>query len=190
MTTYTDIGLCSKALLKLGATSIASFEDGTAEAEISSNLYPLIRDGMLSSYPWSFAVAQVTLGRLYDSPLADYQYAYQLPNDMLRIVSAGTQSRGRGLEYCIKENTLHTNSSHVVLTYIFRALENSFPPFFSDALVARLAAEFCLPLTESSSRAEFLYKLAEEELKKARLIDAQQATPKKFEDFTLTEVRL
>lgn len=190
MTAYTDIGLCSKALLKLGATSIASFEDGTAEAEISSNLYPLIRDGLLSSYPWSFALTQTTLGRLYESPQADYVYAYQLPNDMLRIISAGSYSRGRGIEYCIKENRLHTDSENVVLTYIFRPAENSFPAFFCDALVARLTAEFCLPLTESSSRAEFLYKRAEEEIKKARLTDAQQATPKRFEDFSLTEVRL
>lgn len=189
MTNYTDISLCSKALLKIGASTIASYEDGTAEAEVASNLYPVIRDGLLSVYPWSFAVAQTSLGRLAENPLADYQYAYQLPNDLLRIISAGGHGQGRGLEYRVSETTLHTNSKRVNLTYIFRPAESSFPAFFADALVSRLAAEFCLPLTESASRAEYLAKKANDDITKARLIDSQQATPQRFEDFTLVEVR-
>ena len=190
MNNYTDISLCSKALLKIGASTISSYTDGTAEAEVAANLYPLIRDGMISGYPWSFATAQMTLPRLAEQPLADYKYAYQLPHDLLRIVSAGIGTRGRGIEYRVKENTLHTNAEKVNLTYIYQPGENNFPPFFCDALVAKLAAEFCLPLTESTARAEFLEKVAEDELNRARLIDSQQATPRKFEDFTLVEARL
>ena len=93
--TYTNIGICSNALLKIGAEGITSFEDGTAEAEIACSLYPMLRDGLLSSYPWSFAKAQKTLPRLYNVPVADYQFAYLLPNDFLRVISAGSGSRGR-----------------------------------------------------------------------------------------------
>lgn len=78
---YTDISICSNALLKIGAESITSFLDGTAEAEVAANLYPMIRDGLLASYPWSFAVGQKSLPRLAGVPLADYSYAYRLPND-------------------------------------------------------------------------------------------------------------
>ncbi len=31
----TDIGLCSRALIKIGAVPITSFDDGTAESEIA-----------------------------------------------------------------------------------------------------------------------------------------------------------
>lgn len=55
-----------------------------------------------------------------------------------------------------------------------RVPESDFPPYFTTALVARLAAEFCLPLTENSSRAERLSRLAETELKLAKLVDSQQ----------------
>ena len=55
---YTDVSICSKALLKIGAQTITSFEDGTAEAEVAANLYPLVRDSLLSAYPWSFAIMQ------------------------------------------------------------------------------------------------------------------------------------
>ena len=95
---YTDVSLCSKALLKIGAQTITSFEDGTAESEVSANLYPLVRDSLLSSYPWSFAIAQKRLGRLDLTPVADFKYAFQLPSDFLRIISAGSGSKGRGAD--------------------------------------------------------------------------------------------
>ena len=76
------------------------------------------------------------------------------------------------------------------LSYIFRPHENAFPAFFCEALIAKLAAEFCLPLTESTSRAEMLNRQADELQAKARLIDAQQSSPRTFEDYSLMEARL
>lgn len=184
-----SIALCSRALLKLGAGSIASFDEGTAEAEIAANLYGHIRDAMLSAHPWSFATGQMTLARLSAEPVADYAYAYQLPADFLRALSVGVGERGRGCDYRIAERRLHTNTSEAVLTYIFRPDEAEFPPFFDQVLIGRLSAEFCIPLTESTSRSEVLHKLAEAEFRRAKTIDAQQDTPGRIEDFTLVGVR-
>ena len=183
------IALSSRALLKLGASSIASFDEGTAEAEIAGNLYDGIRDALLTCHPWNFATAQATLARLSSDPVADYAYAFQLPSDFLRALSLGHGGAGRGVSYRIAERRLHTNSSDVVLSYIFRPSESEFPPFFSQLLVARLAAEFCIPLTESTSRADSLLKIAEADLRRARNIDAQQDTPGRIEDFTLIGAR-
>lgn len=55
--------------------------------------------------------------------------------------------------------------------------------------MARLAAEFCIPLTENASRAEMLFRLAEGELRTARQIDSQQASPRAIEGFPLIDVR-
>ena len=184
----TSIALCSRALLKTGCRSITSFDDGTVEAEVAGNLYSSVRDAMLSAFPWSFATAQATLPRLAADPVADFDHAYQLPTDFLRALSAGA-GRGRGLDYRIHENRLHTNATEVVLTYIFRPDERDFPPFFDQALIARLAAEFCVPLTDSTSRTEALLRVAESELKAARTVDSQQATIQTFEGFSLTGVR-
>ena len=183
-----SIALCARALLKIGCRSITSFDEGTAEAEVAGNLYEPIRDALLSSHPWSFATGQVTLPQLTVEPIADYDHAYQLPADFLRALSAGA-GRGRGLDYRIHERRLHTNASDVVLTYIFRPEETEFPPFFDQALIARLAAEFVIPLTDSTSRSEDLQKLADQELKRAKSIDGQQDTPQAIEDYTLIGVR-
>ncbi len=183
------ISLCSRALLKIGAGSISSFNDGTAEAEIAANLYSGIRDGLLSSYPWSFASAQVSLPRLEAEPVADFQYAFMLPVDFLRVISAGVAQKGHGIDYRIEERRLHCNHKSVMLSYIFSPKEENFPPFFDMALIARLAAEFCLPLTESTSRAELLLKIADDLFRQAKLIDAQQAIPRAIEHFPLLEAR-
>ena len=184
-----DVGLCSRALIRLGAAPITSFADGTAESEIAGALYGPTRDALLSAYGWSFASGQLALTPLVDPPLADFQRAFQLPNDYLRAMSAGQGGRGRGLHYRIARGALHTDAGEVMLSYIFRPEEEEFPPYFDAALIARLAAEFCIPVTEGTSRAEALFNLAEQEFARARQIDAQQDTPNRIEDFSLINAR-
>ncbi|HEY0900800.1 MAG TPA: hypothetical protein VGD95_01625, partial [Micavibrio sp.] len=86
-------------------------------------------------------------------------------------------------------NLLHSNAAEVTLTYIFRPQEEEFPPYFDSVLIAKLSAEFCIPVTENTSRAESLYKMAEIEFERARQIDAQQDSPGRIEDFSLINAR-
>ncbi len=184
-----DVGLCARALIKIGAAPVTGFDEGTAESEIAGALYGQTRDALLSAYAWSFATGQVKLNRLEAEPLADYAYAFQLPNDFLRALSLGTSGRGRGQGYRVIGDVLHADASEVVLTYIYRPDEESFPPFFDQALIVRLAAEFTIPVTENTSRSEAMFSMAERDFARARQIDAQQDTPNKLEDFTLVNVR-
>ncbi len=183
------IRLCSQALVKIGANAITSLEEETAEARVAKQLYALTRDGLLACYPWRFALMQKRLNQLLEKPVADYMFAYQLPNNVLRIISAGSGERGQGIDYRVMANQLHTNANEVTLTYLSRPYESMFPKFFEQALVSALAVEFCLPLTESSSRLDVLKKQAEVDFKQAKLIDSQQAVPSAFQDFSLIEVR-
>jgi hypothetical protein len=184
-----SIAICARALLKIGAETIQSFDDGTLEAEVARNLYPSTRDALLSAHPWNFATAQASLPKLLAAPVADYANAFQLPADFLRALSAGSGARGRGLDYRIVERRLLTDADQAVLTYVFRPDESGFPPFFDQALIARLAAEFCLPVTEATTRAEALAVAAEAEFRRAKLIDAQQDVASGIEDFTLVGAR-
>ena len=185
----TALALCSRALLKIGAQPIASLDDGTAEAEVAANLYPAMRDALLSLHPWSFATAQEALPRLAATPTADFASAFQLPAGFLRVLSAGPPGSGRGLQYRILEGRLHTDADQVTLSYIFRPDEAAFPAFFAAALATRLAAEFCIPLTEATSRAQLLFNQAEIELRAARHADSAQATPRRLQDFPLITAR-
>ena len=186
---HTAISLSSKALIMLGAKSITSFDEETSEAEVAHQLYETTLENLLTCYPWRFALRQISLGRLQTTPMTDYQYAFQLPNNCLRILSAGQNTKSSGLKYRIVGTCLYTNAPEVVLTYIEKPDESTFPPFFVKALVANLAAEFCLPLTESTNRTDYMRKIAVEELAQARLVDSQQAINPSFQDFSLIEVR-
>ena len=185
----TSIDICSHALVKLGAGSISSFNEDTTEAHVAKQLYDITVDSLLASYPWRFALKQSVLPRLLNQPDADYRYAYALPNDCVRVLSAGVNKRGRGLTYRIAKQQLQTDSDTVTLTYLSKPDETDFPAFFTKALIAKLAAEFCLPLTESTTRTDYLLKLAAEDIQSARLIDSQQAVPRAFQDFSLIGVR-
>lgn len=183
------IDLCSRALLKVGAHTITSFDEGTVEAEVAASLYPTIRDALLAAHPWNFATMQAVLPQLSTPPVADFANAFQLPGDCIRVLSAGTSGRGQGITYKIAQRQLHTDADTVVLTYVSRPDEPEFPPFFDMALIAQLAAEFCIPLTDSTARWDALQKLAETELRRAKLVDAQEDTSPSIEDFTLLEGR-
>lgn len=184
-----DVALASRALIRIGAAPIMSFDDGTVESEIAGALFGPVRDALLSAYGWSFALGQAELVRLETPPLADFNYAFALPNDFLRALSAGTGGRGRGVSYRIARGALHTDVDGIMLTYIFRPEEEEFPPYFDAALIARLASELTIPITENTSRAESMFKLAELEYERARQIDAQQDTPGRIEDFSLINAR-
>ena len=183
------LDLVNRALVKIGAAPIVSFDDNNAQAEAARLLYPSLRDALLSSYPWNFASTIQQLVKLIEKPVADYQYAFQLPADFLRALSAGTTGKSRGIAYQLVGKKIHTNADSVTLSYIYRPGEANCPPYFDTALIARLAAELTLPLTASTSRAEALQRIAEQEFRRARLIDAQQDTPACFEDFSLIEAR-
>ncbi|TVR97361.1 MAG: hypothetical protein EA406_09870 [Rhodospirillales bacterium] len=185
----TAIDLCSRALVKIGARPISSFSEGTVEAQVAASLYPVVRDALLSAHPWNFATRQRSLARLATSPVADYANAFALPADCLRVISCGRPGRGRGLTYRIEGRTLCTNVDQVVLTYLADTDEAMFPPFFVAALIARLAAEFCIPLTDSTSRWIGLSRAADDEVRRAKLADAQEDTPSRIENFVLIEAR-
>jgi hypothetical protein len=184
-----DIALCSRALIRLGAQPISSFDDGSAEAEICGALYPQSRDAILSAYGWGFATGVVALLKLDENPINGYKHAFALPNDFLRALSAGNDGLSHGIDYRIMNGKLFTNADTIILTYIYRVDESAFPPFFQTALIMRLAAELCIPLTENTSRFDAMMRIAETEFAKARQIDAQQDTPQRLKRFPLSDVR-
>lgn len=183
------IALCARALIRIGAQPITSFEDGSTESIIAGALYAPVRDDLLSSYSWSFATGQIALNRLETNPVADYAYAYQLPNDFLRALSAGRGGRGRGQDFRISGQALHSDASEILLTYIYQPDELSFPPYFDAALIVRLSAEFVIPVTENTERAASFTTLADQAFSRARQIDAQQDTPQRLERFSLIDAR-
>ena len=185
----TRIDLCSRALLKIGAHSIASFDEGTAEAEVAAGLYTTVRDTVLLGAPVGFRHVSNDAAEAGQSSARRLRQCLPAAAGLHPRSFGRTSGRGQGIRYKIKQRQLHADEDDVVLTYIARPDELDFPPFFDMALITQLAAEFCIPLTDSTSRWESLQKVADADLRRARLIDAQEETPSSVEDFTLLEGR-
>ncbi|MGF1562550.1 MAG: hypothetical protein ACFB3T_10265 [Geminicoccaceae bacterium] len=186
---FSDIDYCAAALVKIGARPISAFNEPGAEAEVARTLYPMVRDSLLAAHPWTFATRQAELVEAASAPPADFAHAFQLPADFLKALSVGQGGFGRGVVYRLAGDQLHCDADTIVLTYVAQAPETLFPASFVDALCARLAAEFCIPLTENSARAETLFAVAERSLQKARSLDSLQDTPARIDDFSLIRAR-
>ena len=185
------IEICTAALNAVGAFRITSFDDNTAESDFAKTIYPVVRDGLLSSYPWSFAIEQFELSPLVAAPVADYDYAFALPAAVLRIISVGdtTSGYGRGVDYRVRGRNIETDTAAITITANVRTAPQSWPAYFDTALIALLSAEFAVPITESNTRHEAMIAVADRAVRMAKNSDAQGHTPGAIEGFSLVSVR-
>ena len=183
----TDLDLVNAALVKLGALPIGGFLDADASAGVAATLYPVVTEAALTAHPWSFTLKRAKPAPLGGTPLADFARRFALPADFLRAIDV--DDRGSSPRYALIAGELHSDAREVVLTYQFRPAEAVFPPFFRAALIAKLAAELCIPVTEDTARGEALDRLAERELARAWAIDHAHKTPPPVGDDSLVRVR-
>lgn len=187
LTVYLE--MTNAALLRLGANRISGFDDKTAEAVVTNEIILPLQKALISSHPWGFATTQTELSESSSPPIADFDKSFDLPSDFLRVISAGTGNKGSGLEYRIHHKKLHCNADNVKLTYIFEPSPDDFPHYFRQLMSAKMAAEICIAITESTSRSDLMFELAEKEFQRAKLIDAQQESPASLDTFSLIQAR-
>ena len=178
----TDISLCSQALLLLGADTIASFDEGSLESTVASNLYEdTVRD-ILTKTRWRFASKKMELSRLTTEPLNQWKYQFQLPIDMLMLIRTYPTSN-----YEIYQDKLYTNNADVEIDYIYRVNEQFFPAYFVDALIYRLASKFAIPVTDDAAKGAEMRANYEILIKQARQADSQGRPNVGIEDADLWE---
>ncbi|MBD5398893.1 hypothetical protein HDR60_05330 [bacterium] len=185
MNNFTMVDLCSKALNKIGASEIVSFDEGTPEAEFSRSIYPVLKHKLLSSFPWSFATEIKRLNKIVIEDVeAEFSNCYLLPSDFIRAVKISSK-----LPYKIIGDKLFTDATGVILTYISDVDECRFSSAFVSAFIYAIAAELSVSLLDDVTKFNLLYRLYTSELREARFLDSMQESPKKFNDFSLIDVR-
>lgn len=148
MATETDISNMSLGLL--GAKRIADFDTTNSEEAIQCRLqYPQVRDSLLRSHEWRFAISRAILVVDTQTPAFEWNYQYNLPKDFLRLRSVWSDSGilnekqisgDTTSSYAIEGNKLFSNDSTVYLRYIRYVDDTSeFDPLFTDVLVLALA---------------------------------------------------
>lgn len=197
----TDLEIANRALFKLGAHPISSFEDETEEAKAMKMFYRQIRDELMSSYRWSFALKRVELLPLSEKPEFGFEYKYKLPNDFLRLEQVyGVGYNYDFLNYKTSELQKFSIEGGYLLTDIGPSLrirylsrvENSglFPPTFVNTLADRIALEFCEKFTQSGSKMELFAQKYKADIVEAKKNNAIQLSVMAGPDTTCVLERL
>jgi hypothetical protein len=199
----TDVSICSDALILLGAEPITSFTDGSDSAQACSRLYPDLRDTIISSYVWSWSLKKSQIARLSTAPINEWQYAYQLPGDMLSGVlavfeTAGTTERSRRYGWEIYGEQLFTNMETVYIDYQQSIVESKMPVYFVRLLRTAMAAELAIVITDQAAKSDYFRAQAFGTpmengrgglMREAMNIDARGQSTQIVEDYSLIEVR-
>lgn len=170
------IDICNLALSRLGDdASITSIDpaDGSPQADHCARFYPMARDSLLESHPWSFATRRATLS-LLTSETDAWQYAYAWPTNCLKLwavqhyqspdytLVATDDDQAIAIGYAPQPFSVEALTSGVraILTdqgeaagrYTVKVTDPTvFSQQFTDALVWKLAAMIAGPLIKGDS---------------------------------------
>lgn len=177
----TELEVVNEALIKLGASPIASLNDAGAEATTASALFRTTADKLLAETLWYWALRKEQLSRIqlesgeFNEFENQFEYVYQMPTDLIRSVGLDSHEPFRLLR-----DRMYTNDKAPVLTYVFQAEVDRWPGYFRELVVDSLAGAFATSVTDSSNRAQLWLAQADRARGRAMAIDAQQTPPEVF----------
>lgn len=176
-----DIDICARALVMVGANPISSFSDGTTEALIASNTYEDTIRSDLTMSRWRFAAGQKQLSRLANAPLGRFDAAYQVPSDAL-VINAVTINDNL-LLYDRYEDMLYCNASSsdtLIADYTYRADESNWPPYFTLVAQYHMAAIFSAAVARNDAMQQMFMQQYGAQLRIAKSLDSQAQSARKL----------
>lgn len=191
--TWTEVA--NYALAQIGAGKIDSLSGGSEQAAVCSAHLPAALSEVAESRDWRCLTSRVELARDITPPLTDYDYAYQLPVDFLRLAllderfgpvesldAAATAAPGRTpvsslYSYSIESGRLFTDGAYVYIRYIKRPgdILSEYPMSFLMAISAQLAVLISTPLTTSMALKKELLRSLAAVMRTAQSADASRS---------------
>jgi hypothetical protein len=154
----------------VGANRILTLDDNTSEARLCKDLYYRLRDKLLRSHPWNFAIKRITLGLDIEAPAFEYSHQHILPADCLRILTPYPVDQ----EWKEESGKILSYSSDMAIKYIWKNEdESSYDVNFAELLAYDLALELVLPLTQNATLRTAIADDRLKCLKETRSYDAQ-----------------
>ena len=175
------IDIASRALVLIGAEPITSFDSGSNEAVVASNMYEDVIRASLSSARWRFATEQAVLNQLSDTPTGRFAIAHQLPADTIIVHTITVNDNLVDFTvYGDKVFSQQTSSDTLIADFTFRANENTFPSYFTLAVEYSLASIFATSIARDDRLMNMIETKAQQLMAKAKNLDAQQQTTRRL----------
>jgi hypothetical protein len=180
-----EVQICNLALSKFGDLSITSIDTPTNKEERTcAILYPLLRDQLTYLHPWNFAMMRADISaQLATTPAFEWDYAYTLPTDCLRVWEFFTPDA----EWVVEHGEFLTNEdSEIYIRYIAQITETGrFTPAYTNCLATLLGAELSAKIMGdggSAKRTELLKELHQILLPEAFRLNAIEGNGPRHKD--------
>lgn len=151
----TSVQICANALVRLGATPITSFDDGTDVATFCQTIYNQKKKFILSSYPWQFSFKFAQLSRQTATPSMQWEYQYTLPADRIMTgfpaVYTDDDVGARPIrEFAIVGNVLMSDEPTLYVKYQYDVDESLWPEYFTELMINIMKVELAYLVTDNT----------------------------------------
>jgi hypothetical protein len=188
------VNMVNSALNLLGASTITALTDDTKNARLSNQRYEPVRNRVFRSHAWNCLHKRVQLAQNSTAPVVEYDHAYALPSDCLRVLkihNGSTDSIKTDLDYKLEGRNIVTDIDTVFLIYIALDTDpNNYDTYLRESISHQLAADLCYAITNNATLANQYMARADERLREARFIDATENSLGTIEANEFTDARL
>jgi len=188
------VNMCNSALNLLGASTISALTDDTKNARLCNQRYEPIRNRVFRSHAWNCLHKRVQLAANSTAPVVEYDHAYALPSDCLRLLkihNGTTDSIATALDYKLEGRNIVTDIDTVFVIYIALDTDpNNYDTYLRESISHQLAADLAYAITNNATLANQYMARADERLREARFIDATENSLGTIEANEFTDARL
>jgi len=146
-----EVNICNQALGLLGDNRITSLEDNTKEARYCSMFFEQSAHEVFHKCLFRETISRQELVKLTSGPLYQWDYAYQLPTDFIRLIQVNNDDLLCDTrDFDIEGDQLLINDSVCRITYVRKITDFSkASPLLVKAISYMLAAKMAHALTGS-----------------------------------------
>jgi len=188
------VNMCNSALNLLGASTISALTDDTKNARLCNQRYEPVRNRVFRSHAWNCLHKRVQLAQNSTAPVVEYDHAYALPSDCLRVLkihNGTTDSIATALDYKLEGRNIVTDLDTIFLIYIALDTDpNNYDTYLRESISHQLAADLAYAITNNATLANNYMTRADERLREARFIDATENSLGTVEANEFTDARL
>lgn len=173
-----DVSIANLALQKLGAARITTLTEDSRSARSVNACYEHLRDLELRKHKWNFAIKRTTLAPSSVEPEFDYDYAFPLPSDCLRLLPPARNSLDWKIESHEGTPSILTNDGNTLeILYIGKITDpTKFDECFVEMLACKIADHCCEELTQSNTKKADVRAEYREALNSAKRMNAFENT--------------
>lgn len=149
-TAVSEVSIINLALLKLGAPTVGARSE-TLEMDA---VFEHCRDLELAKHPWKFALQRTTLAPSATDPEFDYDYAFVLPANCLRVLPPSRFGVDWIIEQVADDTCILSNESNTLQVRFLARIEDvtKWDVTFVEVMACRLAIQTCEKITQSNAK--------------------------------------